>query len=65
MDWGEDAPIILPAVNRVLGQEVRAVEHLHCGRSSELMWRSETVFFADPKYPEKEDGGKASGEMGT
>lgn len=29
MDWGHDAPIIIPAVNRVLGQDVRSVEYLH------------------------------------
>ena len=29
MDWEQDAHLIIPAVNRVLGQEVRAVEYLH------------------------------------
>ena len=29
MDWEQDAPIIIPAVNRALGYEVRAVENLH------------------------------------
>ena len=29
MDWEHDAPIIIPAVNRVLGKEIRAVEYLH------------------------------------
>ena len=29
MDWEQDAPIIIPAVNRVLGHEVRADKHLH------------------------------------
>lgn len=29
MDWEKDAPIIIPSVNRVLGQEVRAVEYMH------------------------------------
>ncbi len=29
MDWRRDAPLILPAVNRVIGREVRAMEHLH------------------------------------
>ena len=29
MDWEQDAPIIIPAVNRVLGREIRAVESLH------------------------------------
>lgn len=29
VDWAQDAPIILPAVNKVLGREVRAMEHLH------------------------------------
>ncbi len=28
-DWQQDAPIIIPAVNRVLGFEARAAEHLH------------------------------------
>ena len=29
MDWEQDAPIIIPSVNRVLGSEVRAMEYLH------------------------------------
>lgn len=29
MDWAKDATIIIPAVNRVMGQEVRALEYLH------------------------------------
>ena len=29
MDWEQDAPIILPAVNRVMGQEVWAMPYLH------------------------------------
>ena len=29
MDWEQDAPIIIPALNRVLGTEVRAVEYMH------------------------------------
>ena len=29
MDWEQDACIILPAVNRVLGGEVRAMPYLH------------------------------------
>ncbi len=29
MDWEQDGPIILPAVNRVLGREVREMEYLH------------------------------------
>lgn len=29
MDWEQDAPIIIPAVNRVLGYEVRSAKELH------------------------------------
>lgn len=29
MDWEQDAPIILPAVNRTLGFECRSVDYLH------------------------------------
>lgn len=29
MDWAQDAPIMIPAVNRVLGQEIRALPYLH------------------------------------
>ena len=29
MDWDKDAPIIIPAVNHVLGKEIRALEYLH------------------------------------
>lgn len=29
MDWSKDATIIIPAVNRVMGQEVRALKYLH------------------------------------
>lgn len=29
MDWEQDAPIILPAVNRSFGSDVRALPHLH------------------------------------
>ncbi len=29
VDWEQDGPIIIPAVNRVLGQEVRAMPYLH------------------------------------
>ncbi|MDO4272710.1 MAG: Gp15 family bacteriophage protein [Eubacteriales bacterium] len=29
MDWEQDAPIIMPAVNKVLGGEIRAREYLH------------------------------------
>lgn len=29
MDWEQDSPIIIPAVNKVLGEEVRAKEYLH------------------------------------
>lgn len=29
MDWEQDAPIIIPSVNRVLGMEIRSAKHLH------------------------------------
>lgn len=29
MDWEQDAPMIIPAVNRVMGVEVRALEYMH------------------------------------
>ena len=29
VDWEQDAPIIIPAVNKVLGRDVRNMEHLH------------------------------------
>lgn len=29
MDWEQDAPIIIPSVNRVLGREIRAVPYMH------------------------------------
>lgn len=29
MDWEQDASIIIPAVNKVAGREIRAVEYLH------------------------------------
>lgn len=29
MDWEQDAPIIIPAVNRVMGSEVRSMKYLH------------------------------------
>lgn len=29
MDWEQDAPIIIPAVNRVLNKEIRAEKYLH------------------------------------
>lgn len=29
MDWAKDSAIIIPAVNRVMGQEVRALKYLH------------------------------------
>ena len=29
MDWEQDAPLIIPAVNKVLGYDVREKQHLH------------------------------------
>lgn len=29
MDWDQDAPIIIPAINKVAGQEIRAMPYLH------------------------------------
>ena len=29
MDWGQDSQLIIPAINRVLGKEVRAEEYMH------------------------------------
>ena len=29
MDWEQDAPIIVPAVNKVCGQDIRAAEYMH------------------------------------
>lgn len=29
MDWEQDAPLIMPAINKVAGKEVRAVEYMH------------------------------------
>lgn len=29
MDWEQDAPIIIPALNKVLNTEIRAVEYMH------------------------------------
>jgi hypothetical protein len=29
MDWEQDAPLIMPAINKVAGREVRAVEYMH------------------------------------
>ncbi|HIY01868.1 MAG TPA: bacteriophage Gp15 family protein [Candidatus Blautia faecipullorum] len=29
MDWEQDAPIIIPSINRVLGKEIRALPYLH------------------------------------
>ena len=29
MDWEQDAPVYIPAINRVLGNEIRSMEYLH------------------------------------
>ena len=29
MDWEQDAPILIPAINKVLGTEIRTVEYMH------------------------------------
>lgn len=29
MDWEKDAPIIIPSVNRVVGQEIRSMKYMH------------------------------------
>lgn len=29
MDWQQDAPVIIPAINKVLGKEVRSVDYMH------------------------------------
>ena len=29
MDWEQDAPILIPAINKVLNREIRAVEYMH------------------------------------
>lgn len=29
MDWEQDAPVIIPAINRVMGQEIRSVPYMH------------------------------------
>lgn len=29
MDWEQDAPVIIPSVNRVIGKEIRSMEYLH------------------------------------
>lgn len=29
MDWNKDAPVIVPAINKVLGKEIRAEGYLH------------------------------------
>lgn len=29
MDWEQDAPIIIPSINRVIGKEIRALSYLH------------------------------------
>lgn len=29
MDWEQDAPIIIPSINRVLGKEIRTLPYLH------------------------------------
>lgn len=29
MDWEQDAQIIIPSVNRVVGKEIRAIEYMH------------------------------------
>ena len=29
MDWEQDMPVLIPAVNRVLGTEIRAQKHIH------------------------------------
>ena len=29
MDWEQDAPLIVPAVNKVLGKEIRAEKYVH------------------------------------
>lgn len=29
MDWEQDAPIIIPAVNRVMGKEIRSLAYMH------------------------------------
>lgn len=29
MDWEQDAPIIIPAINKVMGKEVRTLEYCH------------------------------------
>lgn len=29
MDWEQDAPVIIPSINRVLGKEIRAMQYLH------------------------------------
>lgn len=29
LDWAQDEPLIFPAINKVVGQEIRAVEYMH------------------------------------
>ena len=29
MDWEQDAPLIIPAINKVLGREIRADKYMH------------------------------------
>lgn len=29
MDWEQDAPIVIPSINRVLGQEIRSLTYMH------------------------------------
>ena len=47
MDWEQDAPIIIPSVNRVLGKEIRALPYLHWWTFLwEPIWRSGRVCFS-------------------
>ena len=29
MDWNQDAPILIPAINKVAGKEIRSIPYLH------------------------------------
>ena len=65
MDWEHDAPVVIPAINKVAHKDVRSEAYMHWWTFFGLYMevRGEHIFH-DCEYPGKETQRKKTGKMG-
>lgn len=66
MNWEQDAGLIIPAVNKVIGKEVRAIPYMHWWTfAGAYMEIGESLFSPSIEYPPEKAEASETGKVGA